>query len=110
MLSSENLAEVEKAQPALVCIGFLAQGPSFPVRQLCKRLRSRFPNLPILVGRWGARDRDNMEPQLTGLVQAIGWDLAETKNQVMQFAQVNPADGAFEEERLALAQRDGHSQ
>jgi hypothetical protein len=89
ILSSECIAEVEQAQPAVVCIGFLAQAPLFPVRQFCKRLRSRQPQLPIVMGRWGAKDREKMERQLTGMVEAIGWDLSESKNQVIQLAQVS---------------------
>jgi predicted PurR-regulated permease PerM len=90
ILNSESLAEVEKAQPALVCIGFLPEGPLFPVRQLCKRLRSRFPKMTLVIGRWGAKEHSKIQHSLSDLVEAIGWNLAESKNQIVQLAQINP--------------------
>jgi predicted PurR-regulated permease PerM len=90
ILKSESLAEVEKAQPALICIGFLPEGPLFPVRQLCKQLRSRFPKMTLVIGRWGAKERSKIQHSLSDLVEAIGWNLAESKNQIIQLAQISP--------------------
>jgi hypothetical protein len=52
-LASEILARVEAEQPLAVCIAALPPGGLARTRLLCKRLRSRFPKLKILVGRWG---------------------------------------------------------
>ena len=54
----------------------------------CKRLRASFPKVHVVVGPWGAPDYEKTDVQLAGLVEAIGWNLAETKNQIIQFAQV----------------------
>jgi hypothetical protein len=105
ILSSEGIAEVENTQPVLVCIGSLARSPLFPLRQFCKRLRLRMPQLLIVVGRWGGKDQEKTEHQLTGLVEAIGWDLAETKNQVIQLAQVSPVPNTLQ--KAALSEREG---
>jgi predicted PurR-regulated permease PerM len=55
LLVSEAIARVEDREPAAVLIGALAgAGRSMHLRSLCKRLRARFPELPIVVGWWGA--------------------------------------------------------
>ena len=55
LLVSEAIARVEDREPAAVLIGALAgAGRSMHLRSLCKRLRARFPDLPIVVGWWGA--------------------------------------------------------
>jgi predicted PurR-regulated permease PerM len=55
-LTSELLDEVAGREPALVCIAATPPGGLAHTRYLCKRLRSRFPDLKILVGRWGVRE------------------------------------------------------
>ncbi len=40
----------------MVCIAATPPGGLAHTRYLCKRLRSRFPDLKILVGRWGLRN------------------------------------------------------
>jgi predicted PurR-regulated permease PerM len=52
-LISEMLGRVEARQPALVLIGSVAPGGVAHTRYLCKRLHARFPELRIVVGRWG---------------------------------------------------------
>jgi hypothetical protein len=52
-LTSELLELVARNNPAAVCVATLPPGGLAHTRYLCKRLRSRFPELPILVGRWG---------------------------------------------------------
>ncbi len=97
LLSSESIAEVERLQPALVCVGFLPRGPVFTLRQFCKRLRASFPKVHVVVGQWGAPDYERTDVQLAGLVEAIGWNLSETKNQIIQFAQIETAPAANSE-------------
>jgi hypothetical protein len=91
LLSAETIAEVDKARPTVVCIGFLPESSLFPLRPFCKRLRGRFPGLPIIVGRWGAPDIERTRKRLAGLVSDIGSTLAESKNQAIQFGQIKPA-------------------
>jgi hypothetical protein len=54
MLSSEIVTLVAEQRPRVACIGFLPPGGLAQARYLCKRLRARFPDLRIVVGRWGA--------------------------------------------------------
>jgi predicted PurR-regulated permease PerM len=52
-LTAELLDLVAQRKPALVCIAAIPPGGLAHTRYLCKRLRTRFPDLRILVGRWG---------------------------------------------------------
>jgi hypothetical protein len=54
-LTAELLDQVAEQKPALVCIAALPPGGISHTRYLCKRLRSRFPDIRILVGRWGLK-------------------------------------------------------
>jgi hypothetical protein len=53
LLPSAVLAQVARTRPALVCIAVLPPGGRTQAAYLCKRLRKRFPELPIVVGYWG---------------------------------------------------------
>jgi hypothetical protein len=61
-LTAELLELVEERRPGVVCIASTPPGGLAHTRYLCKRLRSRFPDLKILVGRWGVRDITTTEP------------------------------------------------
>jgi predicted PurR-regulated permease PerM len=52
-LTSELLEMVAAEEPSLVCIASLPPGGLAHTRYLCKRLSARFPELRIIVGRWG---------------------------------------------------------
>lgn len=54
-LVSEVIAQVEQLKPAVVCISAMPPGVSSTAQLLCKRLRHRFPELKILLARWGAQ-------------------------------------------------------
>jgi predicted PurR-regulated permease PerM len=56
LLGSEIAAMIEAQRPAAVCLGALPPGGRARTRYLCKRLRARFPDLRILVGRWSLRE------------------------------------------------------
>jgi hypothetical protein len=52
-LTADLVAQVAEQAPALVCIGALPPGGLAHARYLCKKLRVRFPEVKIIVGRWG---------------------------------------------------------
>lgn len=52
-LTAEFVERVAEFGPAIVCIAALPPGGLAHTRYLCKRLRSRFPDLKIVVGRFG---------------------------------------------------------
>jgi predicted PurR-regulated permease PerM len=86
LLAAEVLSLVEQRAPALVCIGLVPPGGFAHTRYLCKRLRARFPTLPIVVGCWGGTT-DEAETlarlHLDSLTQ-IGTTLTQTRQQIMQ--------------------------
>lgn len=54
-LKGEMLDIVAAAQPDVVCISALPPSAMVHARYLCKRLRARFPDLPVVTGLWSAR-------------------------------------------------------
>jgi hypothetical protein len=75
MLTAEVVTWVDRHRPALFCIGAVAPGGLNQSRHLCIRLRSQFPELKIVVGRWGLQDEEERERQI--LLEA-GADHVET--------------------------------
>ncbi len=45
---------VEERKTHVVCISALPPSAVTQARHLCKRLRARFPDLPVIVGLWNA--------------------------------------------------------
>jgi hypothetical protein len=75
MLTAEMVARVDLDRPALLCIGAVAPGGLSQARHLCKRLRSQYPELKIVVGRWGLHDEKDTD---RGHLLAAGADYVET--------------------------------
>ena len=72
LLASEGIELVEARAPAAVVIGALAgAGHALHLRYLCKRLRARFPDLPIVVGWW---DTDGGDEAARDAMVAAGAD------------------------------------
>ena len=83
-LTAELLDLVAEKKPALVCIAATPPGGLAHTRYLCKRLRARFPELRILVCRWGPR---GSTPSGPGQLEEAGADsiattLLETRQQL----------------------------
>ena len=75
LLGSEIIALIEDKRPAAVLLAALPPGGRGRTRYLCKRLRARFPDLRILVARWGLRDNGNIARRQ---IEAAGADLVST--------------------------------
>jgi hypothetical protein len=86
VLTAEVLSLVEQQRVGLVCIAALPPGALAPARYLCKRLQVRFPELKIVVGRWGFTG--NIQEDRTRLLSAganeVAMTLRETRSHVMQ--------------------------
>jgi hypothetical protein len=54
-LTSEVIQMAEEWKPAVFCVGCLPPGGLARTRYLCKRLRMKFPEVKIVVGRWGTK-------------------------------------------------------
>jgi hypothetical protein len=57
-------------------------------RYLCKRLRARFPNLKIVVGRWGVGSDDSNSILIAG-ADRVGTTMIETREQMIQLSQIS---------------------
>src|SRR5215831_1250185 len=96
LLTAEVLSLVEQTSPTLICIGLVPPGGFAQTRYLCKRLRARFPTLPIVVECWSGT-QDEAEPltrlRLDSLMQ-IGTTLTKTRQQIIQVppTQMLPVD------------------
>ncbi|HUO64882.1 MAG TPA: AI-2E family transporter, partial [Terriglobales bacterium] len=74
-LSGEILLLAADMKPVVAVIAALRPAGLARTRHLCKRLRSRFPDLKILVGRWGGGDEDPAEREM---LRAAGADEVAT--------------------------------
>ncbi len=63
-LAGELVELVENKQPAVICISGLPPAVVNHAKYLCKRLRSRFPKLSIIVGLWQAAELEKATPIL----------------------------------------------
>jgi predicted PurR-regulated permease PerM len=88
-LASEVISQVEETNPAIVCIASLPPGGLAHTRLLCKRLRSRLPDLKIVVGRWGlSSDVDANREQIgESGADLLGTTLEETSGQLLGLVQ-----------------------
>jgi len=90
LLVSEAIAVVEARSPAAVLIGALAGGAghALHLRYLCKRLRTRFPDTPIVVGWWGAGGGDDAarEAMLAAGASRVTISLAEACAHLQELA------------------------
>lgn len=94
VLTSEVVAMVETTRPALICLSSLPPGGLAQTRYLCKRLRARYPDVKIVVGRWG--QRDDLGGEHTDALRSAGADhvsasLLETRDYLAQVASLQPA-------------------
>ena len=93
-LVSDIVALVETEHPDVLCIGSVPPGGLSHAKHLCLRVRARFPELAILVGRWGlfAEDLDKTRATLEGAgATALSIRLSEARLQLQELAQRVPA-------------------
>jgi hypothetical protein len=89
-LAGEVTQRAGEEAPAAVILAALPPGGLAQARHLCKRLRAAYPELKVVVGRWGA---DEEEPRVRdALLQAgaetVTTSLGETRSQIMPVIQL----------------------
>ena len=95
MLSSEVLERIRNDQPAAFCLFSMPPGGLTQTRRLCKRLHAAFPDLKIILGRWGRGLREKQKASFRELgVAYIGRTPAEIREQIHSVGRLNPGDGA----------------
>jgi len=93
VLSSEVVALVETARPDVICVSALPTGGLAQARYLCKRLRARYADVKILVGRWGApaTGGDSWDVLLSAGADHVSGSLLEMRDQLSRIAALTPA-------------------
>jgi predicted PurR-regulated permease PerM len=88
-LTGEVVARVQKERPAVVCIGALPPGGLAQTRYLCMRLRAQFPNLKVIVGRWGLLENSERvrEKLLSAGADQVVTTLIEARSQLTPLIQ-----------------------
>jgi predicted PurR-regulated permease PerM len=105
-LVSEVVEMVAEERPSIVCIASLPPGGLAHTRLLCKRLRSRYADLKIVVGRWGLQGgiERNREQLTSAGADYFATSLRETATQLVQLghflqsASTSPEAAKAEEE------------
>jgi predicted PurR-regulated permease PerM len=87
-LTSEVVDQVAKKRPALICIVSMPPGGLAQTRYLCKRLRVRFPDTRILVGRLGTQTADHRDVLLAAGADKVATTMIELRDQVIQVSQI----------------------
>jgi predicted PurR-regulated permease PerM len=90
MLAGELVEHVAQRRPAIICIASLPPGGLAHSRYLCKRLRSRFREVKIIVGRWGEKGHSDKNAKLLQEVGAsqVTTTLLETRDRIAALAPV----------------------
>jgi predicted PurR-regulated permease PerM len=88
-LSSEVVALAEARAPSQIVVGSIAPGGLAQTRYLCKRLRARFPEVTIVVGRWcpDARPEEARAALLSAGATEVSTTLVQTRDQVLALSQ-----------------------
>ena len=89
LLASEIIDQIAEKKPALVCLVSLPPGGLAQTRYLCKRLRARFPETKLIVGRWGSRT-DNSNALIDAGADKSGNKILETRDHIIQLSQILP--------------------
>lgn len=92
-MASDVVDLVDSEQPTILCIGAIPPGGLAQTRYLCKRLRTRYPQLKIVVGRWGLKDEGrakNREQLAAAGADRVAFTLADTIVHLQQLAMLTP--------------------
>jgi predicted PurR-regulated permease PerM len=100
-LAAEVIARISEDSPALVCIAAVAPDELVQVRYLSKRLSASFPDLRVVIGRWGLKEFDENEESLTDELGEVGSTLLQTRDQITNLRQlISDADNKIRSEML----------
>ncbi|HLN32501.1 MAG TPA: AI-2E family transporter [Gemmataceae bacterium] len=82
MHAAAAVALTREKDPSVICIGSLPPGGLIHTRFLCKRLRTQFPKVKIVAGRWGlkANVEQHRESLLSAGADNVDTTLLETRD------------------------------
>ena len=87
-LAAEVIARVREDNPALVCIAAVAPDGLVQMRYLSKRLRASFPDLRLVIGRWGLREFEENGGSQPEDLGEVGLTLLQTRDQITNLRQL----------------------
>jgi predicted PurR-regulated permease PerM len=99
-LASELVEQVAEFRPEVVVVATLPPGGWSHGRYLITRLRRRFPELKLLVGRWGGQDEFDAREEVIKNTDGLDRTLAETRKRLSELHALMTA-GADEIEKPA---------
>ncbi len=81
--AGEVVDRIESRKPDVICISATPPVAVLHARHLCKQVRSRFPNVPVVVGLWNAQgDLSKVKTRIGGTKTYVVASLAEAQKQV----------------------------
>ncbi len=87
VLAAELLARIDSTDPALVVIVSLPPGGVAHTRYLVTRIKARFPELKLVIGRWGSGEAFPAETQAGG-ADWVDATLADTRKRLTEWHSV----------------------
>jgi hypothetical protein len=106
-LSGEIMEQLADRKPRVICIGAIVPGGWQEMRHLLKRIQTAFPNIPVVVARWGLQNAKRERELLRATAaQTVSTTLKSAQNYIVQLLQLAPAPPLtldFTEERSPAA-------
>jgi predicted PurR-regulated permease PerM len=93
-LTSELVDQVAKKRPGLICIVSVPPGGLAQTRYICKRLRARFPDIGILVGRLGPQAGNYRDALIAAGANKVATTMIELRDQVIQLSQISSVEAS----------------
>ena len=87
-LTAEILARIAETKSPMLCVASIAPDGLRQIRALCKRVRMRFPEIKISIGRLGSGDSANTDSLLSAGADKISHNLTQWRDQVVQISYV----------------------
>jgi hypothetical protein len=87
-LAAEVIARVREHNPDLLCIAAVAPDGWVQVRYLSKRLRASFPDLRLVIGRWGLGEFEENGDSLSDDPGELGSTLLQTRDRITNLRQL----------------------
>jgi predicted PurR-regulated permease PerM len=113
-LTAELITRIEESRPAILVLGSLPPGGLTHSRFLCKRIRQKFPDLKIVIGRWAASEEldERARTQLHDAgADEVATSLEETRSILSGwhgvFAASTVAPGSEKTAKLGLVEMNG---
>jgi predicted PurR-regulated permease PerM/CheY-like chemotaxis protein len=86
---SEIVQQIRDQKPTAVCIASMPPRGTGQSRMRCKRLRSTFPDLPIIMALWGYEtNADEAKTMLEAGATKVTWTLQETSDAVVPLLRI----------------------